>query len=143
MRNKNDVAGGVNNVSCVIYRNGSTVGSASGTITVNSSGYYTLYPHAYVTRNGTTSYVTLTGQSVYLTYVAPQPSGTVHKYGAAYLYSEQRVSSEVGGYAIWYWSDDGGVPSNVAKDWGWTYMYTYEREKFYSQGYHHWYACTS
>ena len=74
MRNKNDVAGGVNNVSCVIYRNGSTVGSASGTITVSSSGYYTLYPHAYVKQGSTTTTVTLPGQLVYLTYVAPQPS---------------------------------------------------------------------
>lgn len=137
------MAGGTNTVECTIYKNGSSIGTATGSVTISSSGYYTLYPHAYITRNGTTSDVTLTGQSVYLTYVAPQPSGTVHKYGAAYLYSRQQESSEYGGYAVWYWSDDGGVPGNVAKDWGWTHMYTYERNTWYDEGYHHWYACTS
>jgi hypothetical protein len=122
-----------------------TLATNSGSLgTISSAGNYTVSQSAVATPNvGSAQIVATNETTAYLVpYTPPTPTGTVHKYGAAYLYSEQRVSSEVGGYAIWYWSDDGGVPSNVAKDWDWTYMYTYEREKFYPQGYHHWYACT-
>lgn len=124
-----------------------TLATKSGSLgTISSAGNYTVSQSAVATPNAGSAQIVATNETTeYLvpyTPPTPPPTGTVHKYGAAYLYSEQRVSSEVGGYAIWYWSDDGGVPSNVAKDWDWTYMYTYEREKFYPQGYHHWYACT-
>lgn len=116
-----------------------------GVAQVYSNQYKNFIPHANVVIGSETKTLSFPAQRVYLTYTAPTPSGTIHNYNngyAAYLYSQKSVSSSYGGRAVWRWSDDGGVPTDVAKDWGWTHMYAYERETWYDQGYHHWYACT-
>ena len=129
-------------MSASIYLDGDYIGTATGNARVSSTQYKVVVPTANVSIGGSPQTVNLLPQTVQLTYTPPTPAGTVHTWGTGYLYSRQQVSSDYGGYAVWRYSDDGGVPSDMAKDWGWTHMYSYERDRFYDEGYHHWYACT-
>lgn len=133
---------GYNTMSASIYLDGDYIGTATGHARVSSTQYKVVVPTANVSIDGSSQTVNLLPQTVQLTYTPPTPAGTVHTWGTGYLYSRQQVSSDYGGYAVWRYSDDGGVPSDMAKDWGWTHMYSYERDRFYDEGYHHWYACT-
>lgn len=139
---ESSTSAGFNTMSAPIYLDGEYIGTATGYAQVSSSQYKVVTPTANVSIDGSSQTVNLLPQTVYLTYTPPTPAGTVYTWGTGYLYSRQQVSSSYGGYAVWRYSDDGGVPSDVAKDWGWTHMYAYERDRFYDQGYHHWYACT-
>ena len=139
---ESSTSAGFNTMSAPIYLDGEYIGTAKGYAQVSSSQYKVVTPTANVSIDGSSQTVNLLPQTVYLTYTPPTPAGTVYTWGTGYLYSRQQVSSSYGGYAVWRYSDDGGVPSDMAKDWGWTHMYAYERERFYDQGYHHWYACT-
>lgn len=139
---ESSTSAGFNTMSAPIYLDGEYIGTATGYAQVSSSQYKVVTPTANVSIDGSSQTVNLLPQTVYLTYTPPTPAGTVYTWGTGYLYSRQQVSSSYGGYAVWRYSDDGGVPSDMAKDWGWTHMYAYERDRFYDQGYHHWYACT-